>query len=123
MLRFGASVVGDEEPFDACTQTRQFSEQSGRAPVSLYFGLVEELPPSTEVAEHQQIINVLDFINRLLGTREREEFQRYARSLLRPTFETLGWEPKEGELPTVGNLRASLINALGDLNDPEIIAG
>jgi len=66
---------------------------------------------------------VLDFINRLLGTREREEFQRYARSLLRPTFETLGWEPKEGEPSTAGNLRASLINALGDLNDPEIIAG
>ena len=53
----------------------------------------------------------------------REEFQRYARSVLHPTFETLGWEPKQGELPAAGNLRASLINALGDLNDPEIIAG
>jgi aminopeptidase N len=66
---------------------------------------------------------VLDFVNRLLvGNPEREEFQRYARSLLRPTFETLGWEPKEGEVAAATNLRASLINALGDLNDPEIIA-
>lgn len=97
--------------------------QAGRAPVSLYFGLVEKLPPSIELAEHEQIINVLDFINRLFGSPEREKFQRYARSLLHPTFETLGWEPKEGEPPTAGNLRASLINALGDLNDPEIIAG
>jgi aminopeptidase N len=97
--------------------------QAGRAPVSLYFGLVEKLPPSIELAEHEQIINVLDFINRLVGSPEREKFQRYARSLLHPTFETLGWEPKEGEPPTAGNLRASLINALGDLNDPEIIAG
>ena len=98
--------------------------QAGRAPVSLYFGLVEKLPASTELAEREQIINALDFINRLLvGSPEREKFQRYARSLLRPTFETLGWEPKEGEPPTAGNLRASLINALGDLNDPEIIAG
>ena len=98
--------------------------QAGRVPVSLYFGLVEKLPASTELAEREQIINVLDFINRLLvGSPEREKFQRYSRSLLRPTFETLGWEPKKGEPPTAGNLRASLINALGDLNDPEIIAG
>jgi len=98
--------------------------QAGRVPVSRYFGLVEKLPASTELAEREQIINVLDFINRLLvGSPEREKFQRYSRSLLRPTFETLGWEPKKGEPPTVGNLRASLINALGDLNDPEITAG
>ncbi len=98
--------------------------QPDRASVSLYFGLVEKLPPSTELAEREQIINVLDFINRLfVGSPEREKFQRYAQSLLRPTFETLGWEPKEGQPPTAGNLRADLINTLGDLNDPEIITG
>ncbi|PYJ69078.1 MAG: aminopeptidase, partial [Verrucomicrobia bacterium] len=98
--------------------------QADRAPVSLYFGLVEKLPASTDLAECEQIINVLDFINRLfVGNPELGNFQRYARSLLRPTFERLGWEPKEGEPPTAGNLRASLINALGDLGDPQIIAG
>ena len=65
--------------------------QAGRAPVSLYFGLVEKLPASTDLAEREQIINVLDFVNGLLvGSSERERFQRYARSLLRPTFATLG---------------------------------
>jgi aminopeptidase N len=98
--------------------------QAGRAPVSLYFGLVEKLPAFTELAEREQIINVLDFINRVLvGSPEREKFQRYSRSLLRPTFETLGWEPKKGEPPTAGNLRSSLIGTLGDLNDPQITAG
>jgi aminopeptidase N len=98
--------------------------QADRAPVSLYFELVEKLPASTDIAEREQIINVLDFINGPLGPNpERERFQRYARSLLRPTFDMLGWEPKEGEQPTAGNLRASLINALGDLNDPEVVAG
>jgi len=98
--------------------------QAGRAPVSLYLGLVEKLPASTELAEREQIITVLDFIDRLLvNSPEREKFQRYARSILRPTFATLDLEPKEGERPTVGNLRASLINALRNLNDPEIIAG
>src|SRR6516162_2769650 len=80
--------------------------EAGRAPVSLFFGLVENLPSSTELAECEQVINVLDFINRLLvNSPEREKFQRYAESLLRPTFQTLGWEPKEGEPPTTGNLR------------------
>ena len=98
--------------------------QAGRAPVSLYFGLVEKLPASTDLAEREQIIDVTDFINRLLiGSPQLEKFQRYARSLLRPTFETPGWEPKAGESPGAGSLRASLISTLGDLNDPEIIAG
>ncbi len=98
--------------------------QAGRAPVSLYFGLVEKLPASTYLAEREQIINVLDFVNGLLvGSSEHEKYQAYARSLLRPTFETLGWEPKPNEPPNAGRLRASLISALGDLNDPEVLAG
>src|SRR6266496_1061907 len=98
--------------------------QAGRGPVSLYFGLVEKLPASTDLAEREQIINVLDFVDGLLvGSSERESFQRYARSLLRPTFATLGWEPKPDEPPNAGRLRASLIGALGRLNDPEVLAG
>ena len=98
--------------------------KAGRAPVSLYFGLIEKLPASTDLAEREQIIDVIDFINSLLiGSPQLEKFQRYARSLLRPTFETLGWEPKAGEPLSAGILRASLISILGDLNDSEIIAG
>jgi aminopeptidase N len=98
--------------------------EASRAPVSLYFGLVERLPASTDLAEREQIIEVTDFVNRLLiGSPQQQKFQHYARSLLRPTFETIGWEPKAGELLSAGILRASLISILGDLNDPEIIAG
>src|SRR6266702_2239840 len=98
--------------------------QAGRAPVSFYFGLVEKLPPSADLAEREQIIEVLEFMNRLLiGSPQYKKFQQYARSLLRPTFAKLGWEPKVGEPPAAANLRASLIRALGASNDPEIIAG
>jgi aminopeptidase N len=85
---------------------------------------VEKLPASTELAEREQVINVLDFINRLLiGSPKRKQFQRYAQSLLQPTFEALGWESKADEPAAAVNLRASLITALGDLNDSAIIAG
>ena len=97
--------------------------QANRAPIAVYFELVERLPASTELAEREQIIHVLDFINRLLsGSSEQEEFQRYARSLLRPTFDAVGWETKPGEQTATANLRASLITALGNLNDPKIVA-
>jgi aminopeptidase N len=97
--------------------------QANRALIALYFELVEKLPASTELAEREQIIHVLDFINRLLsGSSEQEKFQRYARSLLRPTFDAVGWEAKSGEQPATANLRASLITALGNLNDPKVVA-
>jgi aminopeptidase N len=97
--------------------------QANRAPIARYFELVEKLPASTELAEREQIIHVLDFINRLLrGSSEQKKFQRYARSLLHPTLDTVGWKTKPGEQPATANLRASLITALGNLNDPKIVA-
>lgn len=98
--------------------------QANRAPLSHYLDLVEKLPAKDELAEREQIMQVFDFIHRLLaGTPQREPFQKYARSILRPSFERVGWEPKSGEPPKVVMLRGSLINALGDLNDEEIVAG
>ena len=97
--------------------------QANRAPIGLYFELVEKLPGSTELAEREQIIHVLDFINRLLsGSSEQEKFQRYAQSLLHPTFDAVGWETKPDEKAATANLRASLIAALGNLNDPKVVA-
>ena len=98
--------------------------QANRAPMSLYLGLVEKLPTKTELAEREQIIHVFDFTNRLLaGEPQRDAFQKYARSILRPSFQEIGWEPKAGEPVKIALLRASLIKALGDLDDKEIVAG
>ncbi len=98
--------------------------QANRASLSLYLDLVEKLPTKDELAEREQIMHVFDFINRLLaGQPQREQFQKYARSVLRSSFEQVGWEPKSGEPSRIASLRASLINSLGELNDEEIVAG
>jgi aminopeptidase N len=98
--------------------------QADRAPLSLYLDLAEKLPTKDELAEREQIMHVFDFINRLLaGEPQRSDFQKYARSILRPSFEQVGWEPKRGEPTKIALLRGSLITALGDLNDEEIVAG
>src|SRR5437762_717330 len=98
--------------------------QANRADVSLYLELIGKLPHGHELAERDQIVNAFDYINRLLiGDPTREKFQAYARSILRPTFDELGWEPNKNESPRDSLLRASLILSLGDLHDQEIIAG
>jgi aminopeptidase N len=98
--------------------------QANRAPMSLYLDLVEKLPTKTELAEREQIMHVFDFINRLLaGESKRADFQKYARSILRPSFDQVGWEPKSGEPVRIATLRASLIKALGDLDDKEVVTG
>ena len=98
--------------------------QANRVPLSTYFDLIEKLPAGVELAEREQIINAFDYINRLLiGSSARGKFRDYARSILRPTFDQLGWEPRKDETPGAALLRASLIEALGDLNDQQIVAG
>jgi aminopeptidase N len=98
--------------------------QAKRAPLSLYLSLVEKLPTKTELAEREQIMLVFDFINRLLASEpKRAEFQKYARSILRPSLDEVGWEPKSGEPVKIALLRASLITTLGNLDDKEIVAG
>src|SRR5262249_40771554 len=92
--------------------------------ISVCLELISKLPSGHELAERDQIVNMFDYINGLLtGDPVREKFQSYARSILRPTFNELGWEPKKGESTRDALLRASVIQALGDLNDQEIIAG
>src|SRR5438552_1986590 len=98
--------------------------QANRADVSLYLELIGKLSRGHELAECDQIVNAFDYISRvLLGDPNRQQFQACARSTLRPTFNELGWEPKKNESPRDSLLRASLIVALGDLNDQEVIDG
>jgi aminopeptidase N len=98
--------------------------QASRAPLWFYLDLVQTLPHSTELAERDQIVNSFDYLNRLLaGSPAWQKFQQYARSVLRPTFDGLSWEMKPGEPVKNANLRASLVAALGNLSDLEIVDG
>jgi aminopeptidase N len=97
--------------------------QAGRLSLPAYLRLIGKLPSEPELAERDQIINTFDYINRLLlGDPAREKFQTYARGVLRPTFDQVGWEPRGNETPRDALLRASLLQALGDLDDGEIVA-
>jgi aminopeptidase N len=96
--------------------------QAGRQPLAFYTDLVTRLPQDTALAVREQIINVFDFMNHLLaGAPEAEQFRSYARRVLRPTLESLTFQPKAGEPPTASLLRASLVQELGLFADDQTI--
>jgi hypothetical protein len=55
------------------------------------------------------------------GTAGHEAFAAYARSVLKPVFEQLGWDAKPGETPDVQALRRTAIQELGSWRDQGII--
>jgi aminopeptidase N len=98
--------------------------QAGRVSAGAYLSLIDKLPSPIELAEQDQIINTFDYINRLLiGEAARENFRTYARRILRLSFDQLGWNQRPAETPRQAILRGNLIQALGDLDDAEIISG
>jgi aminopeptidase N len=98
--------------------------QAGRADPSSYFALVEQIGRDDRRAVWEQVINTFTALDRLArGRAERPALQSYARAKLRPLFDRLGWDAGDGS----GNdddtlLRASLIRALGELGDADIVA-
>ena len=98
--------------------------ESNRKPLSHYLSLVNLVLGDDQLAVYDQVIDTFSFINRLLaGDQLRPSFQQFARGLLRPAFDRVGWDPKADEPEPRSFLRASLIRGLGLLNDSEIIAG
>ncbi len=97
--------------------------EAGKRPLAHYLGLAEKVTDKDQRATYDQIIDTFVMMNRLLAADPiRPRFQQYARALLRPAFDRIGWEPKPGETVSVALLRSSLIRGLGILNDSDIIA-
>jgi aminopeptidase N len=98
--------------------------EANRQPLSHYLGLVTQVLKDDQLAVYNQITDTFIFINRLLaGDPARPHFQQYARVLLRPAFDRVGWEAKQDEPSQRSFLRASLIRGLGFLNDTNVVTG
>ena len=97
--------------------------EADRKPISDYLKLAEAFRKDNSLALWEQITATLSFIDFLyIGNKERPAFQAYARSLLKPAFERVGWDPKPNEETARGLLRVRLITTLGDFADQDVIA-
>ena len=98
--------------------------EAEREPLSHYLNLASQVLKDDQLAVYDQVIDTFSLINQILaGESSRPAFQQYARSLLRPAFDRLGWESKPGEAFQDAFLRASLIRGLGVLNEADVITG
>ncbi|HZD17116.1 MAG TPA: M1 family metallopeptidase, partial [Actinomycetota bacterium] len=96
---------------------------AGQAGAAAFCRFVEAFAGETELPVWQAILQGLSWCERFLDAGPREHFRTWARGLIRPAIERLGWEPRGGEPDLVRSLRGTLFSALGILGaDPEVEA-
>ena len=99
--------------------------QAGRAEPSRFLDFTRQLQGETDFAIWTRVVDTLFRIDDLeAGAPGGHAFRKFARELLKPAFERLGWDPKIDEFSTSPldvQLRAFLIRALGRFGDQDII--
>jgi len=96
---------------------------AGRASLPSYLDMLPQLKNETNIAVWEDTLQRLRDLDKLArGTPVRPAFRAYARGLLRPEFDRLGWDAKPGESFLDTLLRPEVIGTLGRFEDADIIA-
>ena len=96
--------------------------EANRGSIADYFKLVEAVRADDNLAVWEQISGSLGYIDALYrGSDQRDSFRSYARSILKPVFDRVGWDPQPNEKTTTTLLRAQLISTLGEFADPDVM--
>ncbi len=86
-----------------------------------FIQLVQLLGDEPDANVWALVVGAIGMLDRIVTDRHRPRLQQFVRDLLRPRFETIGWDARPGEAETAGTLRATLVEALGTLGaDPEV---
>jgi aminopeptidase N len=97
--------------------------QAGGSDAKSWLDLTRELADESEYAIWQNVADALLQIESLArGSAGREAFRAYARELLRPVLERLGWDPRSDDDPLTLQLRTLVIGRLGRFGDQAVIA-
>jgi len=96
---------------------------AGELPMADYLDLTKSVPATADPVVSSTLVGQLrqlDLVYR--GLASQPAFRAYARRVLKPLFARVGWEVRAGESDNTAILRASLIAALGEFGDPEVVA-
>jgi len=95
---------------------------NGQTPMSDLLDLAGNIPAKADPIVISAIANRLRGLDRVYdGLPGQAAFRVFARGALSPVLARVGWDKKPGEADNVALLRADLIAALCDMNDPETI--
>jgi aminopeptidase N len=90
---------------------------------STYLSLIDALNPRDQRAVWDQVIGAFTQLHRLSRDRaERPALEAYMRAKLRPVFNRVGWDGSGSGDDDNTLLRASLIRALGEFGDADVLA-
>ncbi|NVM79809.1 aminopeptidase N [Duganella sp. SG902] len=97
---------------------------SGQAPAAGFLELTSRTPLDAAPEVWEKIAQVLAGLHdHYEGKQEqRAALERYARARLAPVLARIGWQAARDEAAPVANLRETLIEALGKMGDPDVIA-
>ena len=94
---------------------------AGRDTLGSYLDMLPAMKAETNVAVWDDTLQHLRDLDRLTrGSAARPAFRAFARGLVRPEFDRLGWDAKPGESFLDSLLRPRLIAALGEYDDPKV---
>jgi len=97
--------------------------RTGDAPLSAYTSLANAMGDDRNAIAWGTIVAALQTLERdTRGTPQHEAVTAYARKLVSPVAVSLGWDAKGGETVQAGELRRTLVAALGAWGDPATIA-
>ncbi len=97
--------------------------EAGRETPDRFLDLTKQLNGETELVVWTEVLGSLREIDTLeRGSPDRPAFRAYARTLLNPVLERVGWDAKPDDTPDVVLLRSSLIRTLGRFEDPAVVA-
>ena len=94
----------------------------GQGSADDFLDLVEAMGDEHDPNVWRQTLEGIDLVDRTLSADSRPGFAAWLRSLLRPVFERVGWEPVQGEDDAQAKLRGVLVGALATYGaDTEVV--
>jgi len=97
--------------------------EAGARALPSYLGLVEAMGSDINERAWSQVTEALGAIEYdERGTPGHDAFAAYARRIVRPVADRLGWQEMPDEAPGIRKLRRNVIGRLGAWGDPDIIA-
>jgi aminopeptidase N len=97
--------------------------EAGRETPDKFLDLTKQLDGESELAVWTEVLSALREIDDLeRGSPDQASYRAYARGLLAPVLQRVGWSEKPDDTPDVLLLRGSLIRTLGRFDDPLVVA-
>jgi aminopeptidase N len=97
--------------------------QTNAAPLPSYLALASSMGGDLDARAWTQITEALGTLEQLeRGTPGHDAYAAYARGVIRPVFDRLGWDATANEDPTTDDVRRAVIADLGAWGDPQVIA-